>query len=421
MIKLQQILSSDIKKKKITNILLFLYGTSIGLPDIAIDFYNTRLRIDDGIMMILFLCVFINGLYHPYRFAKGQLKFLKLSALFAAFCLLSLCVTIILDLPLDLYSPFRMLGCMLILVTLSTILKSPRLLVWLGWGLLSGGLVFMTQLFFLFYKALQVGHFTYFFRLKNALSFRTWNPNSSSVFALMLVVALFLIGSEMQGVRRKIFSTAAVLFSLVPFLLYSRGAMAAVVFAWSVFILLARKNYRFKVFVVLVLVGIVVFQAVFQKDLLSSAISIDLKASETQSISEHFIMWHTALDLATDSPLYGYGFGQEIRSFEARIGRGMAHNAFLSVLVEGGFIGLFLFMWPIEYLVRRLWTFAHGSLYDIRAVICLSFLFAIIIQSLSQSALYWHKSPMLMLSLLSVYIGRIERSVPVVIAEKTDT
>jgi len=269
----------------------------------------------------------------------------------------------------------------------------------------------MTQLFFLLYKGLQVGHFTYFFFLKNAVSFRTWNPNSSSVFVLMLVVALVLIGSEMQGVRRKIFSTAAALFSLVPFLLYSRGAIAAIVFAWFFFILLARKNYRFKVFVVLVLVGIVVFQAVFQKDLLSSAISIDLKASETQSISEHYIMWHTALDLATDSPLYGYGFGQEIRSFETRIGGGMAHNAFLSVLVEGGLIGLFLFMWPVKYLARRLWTFAHGSLYDMRAVIGLSFLFGIIIQSLSQSALYWHKPPMLMLSLLSVYIGRIERSV----------
>jgi O-antigen ligase len=392
-------------------VLLLLYGISMGFPDLAISLGSTRLRLDDIVLIFISFCVIIELLFRPLCLTKSQFNFLRMIFLFIGFCIISLSISLIAGLPFESYSFLRMLGCMPILVTLPLALRSSKRIRWLGWGLLSGGLIFMTQLFFLLYKALQVGHFTYFFRLKNAVSFRTWNPNSSSVFALMLVVALFLIGSEMQGVRREIFSTAAALFSLVPFLLYSRGAMAAVVFAWFVFILLARKNYRFKVFVVLVLVGIVVFQAVFQKDLLSSAISIDLKASETQSISEHYIMWHTALDLATDSPLYGYGFGQEIRSFEARIGRGMAHNAFLSVLVEGGLIGLFLFMWPLKYLARRLWTFAHGSLYDMRAVIGLSFLFGIIIQSLSQSALYWHKPPMLMLSLLSVYIGRIERSV----------
>ena len=53
--KSQQILTNDIKNNKITNILLFLYGLSIGLPDMAVDVFTTRMRLDDGIMMILFL------------------------------------------------------------------------------------------------------------------------------------------------------------------------------------------------------------------------------------------------------------------------------------------------------------------------------------------------------------------------------
>jgi O-antigen ligase len=273
---------------------------------------------------------------------------------------------------------------------------------------------------FVYYEALQVNHFIYYYKLKNAVSFKTWNPNSPCVFALMLTVALFLIGSEMQGIRRKIFWTIAAFFSLVPFLLFSRGAIAAVVFVWFVFILLARKNYRFKVFVVLLLVGIVVCQAVFQKNLLSSAISIDLKTGK--GLSQHDIMWCTALNLAADSPLYGYGFGQEGRLFNTILGeKRMAHNAFLSVLVEGGLIGLLLFMWPLEYLARRFWAIAHGRLYDIRAVLSLSFLLGAIVLSLSQSALYWYKASMLMLSLLSVYLGRIERSLSsVTITENTD-
>ena len=402
-------LSSDIKKR-ITNILLFLYGTSIGLPDIAIDFYNTRLRIDDGIMMILFLCVFINGLYHPYRFTKSQLKFLKLIAIFAVFCLLSSCVTLILDLPFDSYSPLRMLGCMIILVTLSPILKSSRLLVWLGWGLLLGGTILMLQILLRWHsKADQISLLAYSFRLKNALSFKTWNPNTSASYAIMLAFIMALISYEMSGIKKGIFWVGAGAFSLIPFFTFSRAAVGGVGTAWLTFILLAHGNRPAKAWIVTVLfIAMFICLSIREGELIRSAVRINLSTGE--GLSDHHINWRRALDLIAKSPLIGHGFGQEIRLYKAEFGGGMAQNAFLSVCVEGGLVGLLLFTWPLAHLGCCLWKFSHGRFYDTRAVLCFGFLLGILVLNLSQSALYWHKSQMIIMSLMVVYLGEVEKS-----------
>lgn len=406
--KLQKTLSSDIKKK-ITNILLFSYGASIGLPDIAIGFYNTRLRIDDGIMMILFFCVLINGLYHPYRFTKTQLKFLKLATLFAVSCLLSSCVTLILDLSFDYYSLFRMLGCMLILVTLSTILKSPRLLVWLGWGLLLGGSILMLQILLTWHsKAAQISLLEYFFRLKNALSFKTWNPNTSASYAIMFAFIVALISYEMSGIKKGIFWVAAGAFSLIPLFTFSRAAVAGIGTAWLTFILLAHGNRPAKAVIVMLFIGMFIFLAIYEGELIRSAVRINLSTGE--GLSDHHINWRRALNLIARSPLIGHGFGQEIRLYKAEFGGGMAHNAFLSVCVEGGLMGLLLFIWPLGHLGCCLWKFSHGRFYDTRAVLCFGFLLGILVLSITQSALYWHKSQMIIMSLMVVYLGKVEKS-----------
>jgi len=402
------LLPSDIKKK-IINFLLFSYGISIGLPDIALDFYSTRLRIDDGIMMILFLCVVIKGLYHPYRFTRSQLKFLKLVSLFATFCLLSLCVTIILDLPFDSYSPLRMLGCMLILVTLSTILKSSRLFVWLGWGLLLGGIILTLQILLTWHsKAAQISLLAYSFRLKNTLKFKTWNANTSANYAIMLAFIMALISYEMSGIRKGIFWMAAGVFSLIPLFTFSRAAVGGIGMAWLTFILLARGNRPVKTVIVVLFIGMFTCLAIYEGELIRAAVRINLSTGE--GLSDHHIMWYRALDLTARSPLIGHGFGQEISVYKAEFGKGTAQNAFLSVCVEGGLIGVLLFTWPLAHLGRRLWRLAHGRFYDTRAVLCLGFLLGMLVLSITNSALYWHKSQVIILSLIVVYLGEVQRS-----------
>jgi len=359
-------------------------------------------------MMILFLCVFANLLYHPCHFTKSQLKFLKLMAFFALFCLLSLCVILILGLPLDFYSLSRMLGCMLILSTFSIILKSSERVIWLGWGLLFGGGILILQIMFRWHRTVDITSMSHSYQIKNTLRFQTWNPNTPGNYAIMFAFILALISYEMSGIKKKIFWLTAGVFSLIPFFIFSRGAMAGIGVSWLVFILLARRNRPAKIVVVAMFIGVLIYLSIYERGLMHSAVRINFLTG--QGLSGHDIMWRTALDLIAASPIVGYGFGQEVRLFSMRLTTGgMAHNAFLSVLVEVGLLGLLLFILPLGYLVYRFWRYTHGRFYDTRAVICFGFLLGILVLSLSYSALYWQKSQMIILSLMVVYLGKVEK------------
>ena len=123
-----------------------------------------------------------------------------------------------------------------------------------------------------------------------------------------------------------------------------------------------------KVWIVTILcISIFICFQIREGRLLRSAVRINLSTGE--GLSDHHKMWRRALDLIARSPLIGHGFGQEIRLYKAEFGSGMAHNAFLSVCVEGGLMGLLLFTWPLSYLGHRLWKLAHGRFYDTRAVL----------------------------------------------------
>lgn len=269
-------------------------------------------------------------------------------------------------------------------------------------------------------KAAQISLLAYSFRLKTALSFKTWNANTSASYAIMLAFVMALISYEMSGIKKALFWVAAGAFSLIPLFTFSRAAAGGIGTAWLTFILLARGNRPAKAVIIMLFVGMFTCLALYEGELIRSAVRINLSTGE--GLSDHHINWSRALDLIARSPLIGHGFGQEIRLYKAEFGGGMAQNAFLSVCVDGGLVGLLLFTWPLAHLGRRLWRLTHGRFYDTRAVICFGFLLGILVLSITQSALYWHKSQTLILSLMVVYIGANDRSLsPIVSAEKTDT
>ncbi len=391
------------------NILLFLYGISVSLPDIAFNVYNTRLRIDDIVMVILFLCAFINWIYYPYYFTKSQIKFLKLMMLFAIFCLLSLFGTLLLGLPFDFYSLARLVGCMLILVSLLMTLKTTKRVIWLGWGLLFGSIIFIGQLIFRWYRITEFSSISIssFYQVKRALAFTTWNANTTSCYAIMFAFTMLLIGCEISGIQKKVFWLVAGALSLVPFFTFSRGASVGIGITWLVFILLVHRYRYEKTIIIMLFIGTIAYLSIYKTDLFRLATYINL--STGQGLSEHDIMWRTALNLIIKSPIIGYGFGQELNIFSKELGRGMAHNAFLSVFIEGGLLGLLLFIWPLGYISSCLWKFAHGKFYNIRAVICFGFLLGIIITNTTYSALYWQKSQMFILSIMVIYLGIVEQ------------
>ena len=67
---------------------------------------------------------------------------------------------------------------------------------------------------------------------------------------------------------------------------------------------------------------------------------------EDLSLGGRFRLWRAGMKAFADAPLIGYGTGGFIRAISPQLGTGaqVAHNSFISVLVEEGLIGLILYL-----------------------------------------------------------------------------
>lgn len=67
---------------------------------------------------------------------------------------------------------------------------------------------------------------------------------------------------------------------------------------------------------------------------------------EDLSLGGRFRLWKAGMKAFADAPLMGYGTGGFIRAISPQLGTGsqVAHNSFISVLVEEGLIGLILYL-----------------------------------------------------------------------------
>jgi|GEM_PF-7072296 len=397
-------------------IFLFCYGISIALPDIVVaEINNVRFRLDDVIIIVLFIYSIIIFLSNSLHFTRTQIIIIDSVLLFALYCLQSIFIGILRNLPLDFYSFSRMIMCVVIFVTFVIILKEKRFRTF-NLGFLVGSVLFLLQFIFRYYDILGNSDIEYYYQIKKVLSFETWNPNNTANTAIMLAFILILTSSSTVRPLRNLSNVLSALLITIPFLVFSRGAVLDILIAGLSFFLLSPKGEKFRIlalyFIPITLSLIYYFFIVFinQSNFVVQAFTIDLRTG--RGLSRHDIMWKTALDLIVESPILGHGFGQEILLYKEKLGSGMAHNAFLSVWVECGFIGLLIFIFPFLYMIRKFLKFlqrsSHINNYDNRVIICLSFLIGLLILNLSQSASYWYKQQMLIFTMMVIYLGIFE-------------
>jgi O-antigen ligase len=384
------------------NILLFLYGIFLGLPDVAIDVYATRLRLDDIVIGFTLFYVLAGRNWRPYN--QHQKNVLRFIGLFAAYCVLSSLITFYLGLPFDSYSSFRLLGCMVVLVTLPQTLKTPKARRTLAWALLLGGCIVLVQIAYRWNQIVgTMVLMSHSYQLKSSLSFETWNANTVSIYVILLAFAMLLMTCETSSTERRIFLLASGVFSVVPLFTFCRGATVSIGMAWLVFILLAYRVWSVKLAIIMLFVGMILYLFTYYDHLLISAVQINLATGE--GFGKRYEYWATALNLIEKSPLVGHGFGQEPHAFYTMIrGGGTSHNTFLSVFVECGLLGFLLFIWPLGYIGRHFYRRIRKDRNDMQAVICLAFLSGIFVLSLSYSALYWYKYQIIMLALLIAHL-----------------
>jgi O-antigen ligase len=67
-------------------------------------------------------------------------------------------------------------------------------------------------------------------------------------------------------------------------------------------------------------------------------------AEQLESFNSRTELWSLAMDAVHDRPLFGWGMSAARGIFYDEIGLGGGHNAFVNVLVDGGFVGLLIFV-----------------------------------------------------------------------------
>lgn len=386
--------------------ILFLYGLSIGFPDISAKVGGViNIRVDDILIVMLFARMVIT--LKPLSVTELQKKIIAVYLFFLSYCLLSGTVIAIFGGSVDSYVLLRDMGGGFTFVILLLAVDSERSFRFLLFGLFLAGLAIgfqVTQHF----NEIALESLTDSNQIKDASSFSSWNPNTVGGYGILFSfsAAMAWYMSPTHNWRRQLWSMTPILFISLPLFTFARGATVSLVCGWILFLVLMRK---WKVLLSAMGLAALLFAIWYQafSDIIATAFDIDLKTGK--GFSSRYDLWSNALNLVKQSPLWGHGYGQEVRLFILTFGRGMSHNAYFSILVELGLFGLLVLLWQISNYYYAAIRLFRKNRPNVGSYLIIAFMTSICIDSLSGSGLYGSKYITLLLAIIAIFIGFLEK------------
>lgn len=387
---------------------LFLYALALGFPDLAFPLGTTiNIRMDD-ILILVFLARTI--LWVPAPPSPRQKNIFIGQTLFLVACLLSIAVETARGTPPAGYETVKMTGCAVIFLVLPRLVQSNRRLRFFVAGLMCAGVALAIQV----HQHLggsSSNDFANFQELKSAATFTTWNPNTIGQAAVLLVFAAGLGGIAFSKTftHRILWPCLAMGFALLPASVFVRGSSLSIAVGFILFLCMVRRWKWALVFTAFSLLAILILHS-RDRGLMKDAANVNLTTGE--GFSDRFARWDMAYRAIQTEPLLGQGFGQELTYLNLIGSEGRAHNAYLTVWLELGLGGLLLFLTAIFQFVRAGWFLYVDPRSQFQGALILALIFALSLDSLGLSTLYWEKLPTIALSLAAAVVGMCERLEP---------
>jgi O-antigen ligase len=385
---------------------LFLYGFSLGFPDFAYPLGTTiNLRLDD-VLIVLFLARTI--LWAPAPLSRRQRNIFTWQAIFLAACLLSIAVETAQRTPPGGYDAARMAGCAVVILVLPLLLQSERRLRFFVAGLMCAGVALVIQMHQHLGES-SSNDFANFQQWKSAATFGTWNPNTIGQAALLLVFAAGLGGIIYSKTltNKILWPCLAIGFALVPALVFVRGTSISIAAGFLLFLCMMRR-WRWGLVFAAVCLSAILYLDSKDPQLMEDATTVNVTTGE--GFSHRFDRWDMAFRAIQKDPLIGQGFGQELNYLTLIGSEGRAHNTYLAVWLELGLGGLLLFLAAVFQYVRA-GLFLYGNpRFKTEGALLLALIFALGLDSVGLSTLYWEKLPTIALSLAIAVVGMCERN-----------
>ncbi len=385
---------------------LFLYAFALGFPDIALSFSDTvNIRVDDVLILLLLGRIV---LWTPAPLSRGQRKIFAWQAIFLGACLFSIAVETALGAPPAGYETAKMAGCTVVLLVLPRLVQSERRLRFFLAGLMCAGIALVIQVF-MHLSASSASDFANFQQLKSAATFDTWNPNTIGQAASLLVFAAGLGGIVFSRTRatRILWPCLALGFAIVPALVFVRGTSLSIAAGFVLFLCMLRRWKWLPMFAATCFF-VLLFLHLADRPLLEDATAVDVTTGE--GFSNRFERWDMAFRAIQTEPFLGHGFGQEGNYLTLIGSEGRAHDVYLTVWIEMGLGGLLLFLASIFQFVRAGLSLFGNRRFQFHGALILGLTFALSLDSLGLSTLYWEKLPTIALSLAVIVVGMCERN-----------
>ncbi len=390
----------------VVQLLLCIYGVALGLPMLAVSLLGAvTVRLDDLIVCLLLLAVAVTFVQRR-PISAIQVKAVEIWIVFAVYCLLSAWIFFQESHREHvIYTGFRMVGCLSLYVVVVVLVRDLLTLEWLLIGLAGGTLCWLGQVA----AAIVLGQdttFQHMYEWKALFATGGMDPNYIASYSIMGAYAIATLATLVPRVGIPCVVGAACA-TFVPVMMLSRGVTIAVMAGWITYLVAAKRvSLRSTLLLAAVFAGVFFSIKQFQGGTGEGAWAFNLRTGE--GLAGRMELWRVGLDIIAAAPLLGHGFGSETTEYlNAFPIIKLSHIALLSVWIELGVFGVFLF---VAALLRPLSPYFRGEASPMRSLPCeiRALGLAVFAAEMVYGFCYWNKVPMLCFALLAVLGGVLQ-------------